>query len=349
MGIEPLYVTTPLFYVNAEPHLGHTYATLLGDVLARFWRARGRPVFTLTGTDEHGDKIAQAAAAAGVSPKEHADRVSALFRSTWEAAGLRYDHFIRTTDEHHIRYVQKILGAVHARGDIYFGSYRGLYCLGCERFYQERELVDGLCPDHRVPPTEIAEENYFFRMGAYQARLQEALEAQPDLIVPDGYRREVLALLREPIGDLCISRPKSRLAWGIELPFDDRYVTYVWFDALLNYVSALEHRGRLELWPTAHHLIGKDILKAHAIFWPTMLMAAELPLFRQLCVHGHWQMQAGKMSKSPGDGVPPLAMKARYRMDAVRYYLLRDMAVRPEGGVSRGAPGPRPHTEPANA
>src|SRR5438552_2635016 len=282
MPAEPLNLTTPFFYVNAEPHLGHFYVTLVGDVLARFWRARGRTVFTLTGTDEHGDKIAQAAAAAGLTPQAHADRVSALFRSTWEEAGLRYDHFIRTTDAYHVRYVQQILARVHARGDIYFGSYRGLYCFGCERFYQERELVDGVCPDHRVAPTEIAEENYFFRMGAYQARLQETLEAQPDLIVPDGYRREVLALLREPIGDLCISRPKSRLAWGIELPFDDRYVTYVWFDALLNYVSALEHRGRMELWPTAHHLIGKDILKPHAIFWPTMLMAAGLPLHRAL-------------------------------------------------------------------
>src|SRR5207245_928101 len=183
----------------------------------------------------------------------------------------------------------------------------------------------------------IAEENYFFRMSAYQARLQEALEAQPDLIVPDGYRREVLALLRDPIGDLCISRPKSRLAWGIELPFDDRYVTYVWFDALLNYVSALEHRGRLELWPTAHQLIGKDILKAHAIFWPTMLMAAGLPLYRRLCVHGHWQMQAGKMSKSLGNVVRPLAMKARYGMDAFRYYLLRDMAFGQDAEFSEAA------------
>ena len=335
--MEPLYVTTPLFYVNAEPHLGHTYVTLIGDVLARFWRARGRTVFTLTGTDEHGDKIAQAAAAAGVAPKAHADRVSELFRSTWEDVGFRYDHFIRTTDPYHVRYVQETLARIHARGDVYFGSYRGLYCYGCERFYQERELVDGVCPDHRVAPTEIAEENYFFRMGAYQDRLRETLEARPDLIVPDGYRREVLALLREPIGDLCISRPKSRLAWGIELPFDDRYVTYVWFDALLNYVSALDHRARMELWPAAHHLIGKDILKAHAIFWPTMLMAAGLPLYRRLCVHGHWQMQAGKMSKSLGNVVRPLDVKARYGVDAFRYYLLREMAFGQDAEFSEDA------------
>jgi len=326
MSTEPLYFTTPLFYVNAEPHLGHTYVTLVADVLARFWRARGRSVFTLTGTDEHGDKIAQAAAAAGVTPQAHADRVSALFRSTWEQSGFRIDHFIRTTDGYHRAYVQKILGEIHARGDIYFGSYTGLYCYGCERFYQERELVNGVCPDHRTKPVEIAEENYFFRMGKYQDQLLRTLEAQPNLIYPDGYRREVLALLREPIGDLCISRPKSRLEWGIPLPFDDRYVTYVWFDALLNYASALDHLGKMDLWPRAHHLIGKDILKPHAIFWPTMLMAAGLPLYRRLCVHGHWQMQQGKMSKSLGNVVRPLDMKARYGMDAFRYYLLREMA-----------------------
>src|SRR3989454_6683610 len=326
MPPESLYVTTPLFYVNAEPHLGHTCVTLIADVLGRFWRARGHPVFVLTGTDEHGDKIAQAAAALGVTPKEHADRVSALFRATWDAAGLRYDHFIRTTDPYHVAFVRKVLAHIHARGDIYFGSYRGLYCVGCERFYQERELVGGVCPDHRTRPTEIAEENYFFRMSAYQERLEAVLEAEPERIVPEGYRREVLALLREPIGDLCISRPKSRLQWGIELPFDDRYVTYVWFDALLNYVSAVDHLGRMELWPAAEHLIGKDILKAHAVFWPTMLMAAELPLYRRLCVHGHWQMNQGKMSKSLGNVVRPLDMKARYGMDAFRYYLLREMA-----------------------
>jgi methionyl-tRNA synthetase len=337
MTTAPLYLTTPLFYVNAEPHLGHFYVTLVGDVLARFWRARGRTVFTLTGTDEHGDKIAQAAAAAGVTPQAHADRVSALFRSTWEAAGLHYDHFIRTTDPHHVAFVRQVLARIHARGDIYFGRYRGLYCFGCERFYQERELVDGLCPDHRVAPTEIAEENYFFRMSAYQERLVEALHARPDLITPEGYRREVLALLREPIGDLCISRPKSRLAWGIELPFDADYVTYVWFDALLNYVSALEHRGLMDLWPEAHHLIGKDILKPHAVFWPTMLMAAGLPLYRRLCVHGHWQMLAGKMSKSLGNVVRPLEMKARYGMDAFRYYLLREMAFGQDAEFSEDA------------
>jgi len=326
MPDAPLYVTTPLFYVNAEPHLGHTYVTVIGDVLTRYWRQRGREVFALTGTDEHGDKIAQAATAAGVAPQEHVDRVSSLFRGTWEHLGLHYDHFIRTTDPYHVAFVRRVLGEIHARGDIYFDRYTGLYCYGCEQFYQERDLVDGLCPDHRTPPTEIAEENYFFRMGAYQERLAAAYADRPELIHPPQYRNEVLGMLREPIGDLCISRPKSRLEWGIELPFDDRYVTYVWFDALLNYVSALDHRGRMDLWPYAEHLIGKDILKTHAVFWPTMLLAAGFPLFHRLCVHGHWKMSDGKMSKSLGNVVRPLDVQSRYGMDAFRYYLLREMA-----------------------
>lgn len=337
MSLPPLYVTTPLYYVNAEPHLGHAYTTLIADVLRRFWRARGREVFVLTGTDEHGDKIAQAATAAGVTPQAHADRVSGLFRSTWDSVGFGYDHFIRTTDAYHVAYVKKVLAAVHAKGDIYFASYAGLYCTGCERFYQERELVGGLCPDHRTPPIEIAEENYFFRMGAYQDRLRQTLETQPDLIFPDGYRNEVLGLLRDPIGDLCISRPKVRVPWGIELPFDDRYVTYVWFDALLNYRSALDHLGRMDLWPHAHHLIAKDILKPHAIFWPTMLMAAGEPLYRRLLVHGYWQMAEGKMSKSLGNVVRPLDMQARFGMDSFRYYLLREMAFGQDSDFSESA------------
>jgi len=325
---EPIYYTTPIYYVNAEPHLGHTYTTVVADTLVRWWRQRGRDALFLTGTDEHGDKIAQVAAKAGETPKAYADRISASFRSTWDAIGLRYGWFERTTDPGHVAFVQQVLARIHAKGEIYFGSYTGLYCTGCERFYQERELVDGKCPDHKTAPVEIAEENYFFRMSAYQDRLIALFEREPERIQPDGYRREVLALLREPIGDLCISRPKSRLAWGIDLPFDDRYVTYVWFDALLTYVSGLQAHGlnRPELWQHAHHLIAKDIVKPHAIFWPAMLMAAELPLYRALHVHGYWQMNADKMSKSLGNVVRPLEMQARYGMDAFRYYLLREMA-----------------------
>jgi methionyl-tRNA synthetase len=325
-----VYITTPLYYVNAEPHLGHTYTTVVADTLARFRRGRGHETLLVTGTDEHGDKVAQAAAAAGVSPERHADRVSRLFRETWDECGIRYDHFIRTSDDYHVRTVQEILRRVHAAGDIYFGSYGGLYCTGCERFYTEKELVDGKCPDHQLPPVYVDEENYFFRMGRYQRALIEDLERNPQRIEPERYRNEVLSMLRgEALGDLCISRPKSRLSWGIELPFDDRYVTYVWFDALINYVSALRRLvGERfdEFWPEAEHLIGKDILKPHGVFWPTMLMAAGLPLYRQLHVHGYWTRGESKMSKSLGNVIRPLDMKERFGMDAFRYFLLREMA-----------------------
>ena len=327
--MERIYITTPLYYVNAEPHLGHTYTTVLADTLKRYFQSLGYEAFLLTGTDEHGDKIAQAAAANGSSPKEYADRISDLFRSTWDECGIAYDHFIRTTDTYHQEYVQKVLQKIYDAGEIYFGEYGGLYCYGCERFYTEKELVDGKCPDHQIVPDYISEKNYFFRMSKYQERLVEEIQQKPNLIRPERYRTEVLAFLREPLEDLCISRPTSRLQWGIPLPFDADYVTYVWFDALLNYVSALNHRGGdsvQSLWPTAQHLIAKDILKPHAIYWPTMLMAAGLPLYDHLNVHGYWVMDSGKMSKSLGNVVRPLEMKARFGMDAFRYFLLREMA-----------------------
>jgi methionyl-tRNA synthetase len=326
--MDRIYITTPLYYVNAEPHLGHTYTTILADTLKRYYRQRGAEAFLLTGTDEHGDKIAQAARENGTEPRLYADRISAVFRSTWDSIGIAYDHFIRTTDDYHKDTVQRILKKIFDAGDIYFGEYGGLYCYGCERFYTEKELVQGKCPDHLKEPTYIKEKNYFFRMTKYQERLIRHIETTPGFIRPESYRTEALAFLREPLEDLCISRPKSRLQWGIPLPFDSEYVTYVWFDALINYVSALEHRAAdffQAFWPKANHFIAKDILKPHAIFWPTMLMAAGLPLYERLNVHGYWIMDSGKMSKSLGNVVRPLEMKARYGMDAFRYFLLRDM------------------------
>jgi methionyl-tRNA synthetase len=233
-----IYITTPLYYVNAEPHLGHTYTTIVADTLKRYHQSIGDETFLLTGTDEHGDKIAQAAASNNTSPKEYADRISGLFRSTWDSCGIAYDHFIRTTDDYHVSFVQTILQKIYNAGDIYFGEYGGFYCYGCERFYTGKELLDGKCPDHQTAPEYISEKNYFFRMSKYQQRLVETINAKADLIRPERYRTEVLAFLREPLEDLCISRPTSRLQWGIPLPFDADYVTYVWFDALLNYVSA---------------------------------------------------------------------------------------------------------------
>lgn len=322
------YITTPIYYVNAEPHMGHAYTTIVADVMNRFHRLLGYRTFFLTGTDEHGDKIVQAARGAGMDPKSYADRISRMFRDTWPTLNVRNDHFIRTTDPEHIRVVQAILQQVYDAGDIYFSHYRGLYCVGCERFYTERELVDGKCPDHDRAPVEREEANYFFRMSKYQQWLIDTINDQPTLIRPERYRNEVLAFLREPLEDLCISRPKERLAWGIPLPFDDQYVTYVWFDALINYVSALGYPdGSLyhEFWPAVQHTIAKDILKPHGIYWPTMIKAAGLPLFQHLNVHGYWKIDEGKMSKSKGKVVRPLDLASKYGVDAFRYFVLREM------------------------
>ena len=236
-----IYITTPIYYVNAEPHIGHAYTTVVADALARFHRLLGEEVRFQTGTDEHGDKVMEAAAAAGLPVKEFVDQISGRFRRSWDDLDISYDHYIRTTDPAHMRVVQEVLARVHDSGDIYFGEYGGLYCFGCECFYLERDLVDGLCPDHKTAPTYLKEENYFFRMSKYQDWLIDYIQTHPDWIRPERYKNEMLAFLKEPLEDLCISRPKSRMDWGITLPFDDRYVTYVWFDALINYLSGLDY------------------------------------------------------------------------------------------------------------
>lgn len=326
--MERFYVTTPIYYVNAEPHIGHAYTTIAADVMNRFHKLMGHETLFLTGTDEHGDKIVQAAQDAGMEPKEYTDRISGLFRQTWPRLAITNDMFIRTTDPEHIRVVQYILQKVHDSGDIYFSTYKGLYCIGCERFYTERELVDGKCPDHDKPPVEREEANYFFRMSKYQDWLREYIEANPDCIRPERYKNEVLAFLREPLEDLCISRPVERLSWGIPLPFDSRYVTYVWFDALINYISAAGYPdGNFyrEFWPAVQHTVAKDILKPHGIYWPTMLKAAGIPMYRHLNVHGYWKIDEGKMSKSRGTVVRPLDLVPVYGLDAFRYFLLREM------------------------
>ncbi|SPF40732.1 Methionine--tRNA ligase [Syntrophobacter sp. SbD1] len=322
------YITTPIYYVNAEPHIGHAYTTIVADAMNRFHKLMGFKTFFLTGTDEHGDKIAQAAQAAGIEPKAYADRVSGLFRQIWPKLSVENDKFIRTTDSEHMEVVQYVLQKVFDAGEIYFSSYKGQYCVGCERFYTEREIVDGKCPDHDKPLIEREEANYFFKMSKYQDWLIAHLESNPDCIRPERYRNEVLAFLREPLEDLCISRPVERLNWGIPLPFDAKYVTYVWFDALINYVSAIGYPdGELyrEFWPVAQHIIAKDILKPHGIYWPAMLKAAGIPMFRHLNVHGYWNTGAGKMSKSHGTVVRPLDLAPVYGLDAFRYFLLREM------------------------
>ncbi|MCU0578951.1 MAG: methionine--tRNA ligase [Desulfobacterota bacterium] len=322
------YVTTPIYYVNAEPHIGHLYSTLVADTLNRFYQSLGYATRFQTGTDEHGEKVVQAAQKEGKDAKAYADRVSRLFREAWPELNIRPDRFIRTTDEAHIRVVTQILQRVYDSGDIYFSEYGGHYCVGCERFYVDRELVDGCCPDHKQELHYVKEANYFFRMSAYQDWLIGYIRENSDFIRPERYRNEVLSFLSEPLEDLCISRPKSRLTWGITLPFDDRYVTYVWFDALINYLSGLGYPDDAlysRFWPAAEHIIAKDILKPHGIYWPTMLKAAGIEPYRHLNVHGYWNLEQSKISKSLGNVIRPRDLKDKYGVDAVRYFFLREM------------------------
>jgi len=319
----PFYVTTPIYYVNAEPHLGHAYTTIVADVLNRFSVLSGEDSYFLTGTDEHGDKIVEAAQKAGQTPQAYTDKVSRLFRDLWPELNISNDHFVRTTDPGHKKTVELILNMVNEKGDIYFSDYEGLYCFGCERFYMERELVDGKCPDHQTEPQTIKESNYFFRMGKYQDWLRDHIQAHPQFIRPERYKNEVLSFLKDPLEDLCISRPKSRLSWGITLPFDKEYVTYVWFDALINYISAVNYPdGPLfnKFWPVVQHIIAKDILKPHGIYWPCMLKSAGIEPYQHLNVHGYWNINEGKMSKSLGNVVKPLDLAGIYGLDAFRYF-----------------------------
>ena len=322
------YVTTPIYYVNAEPHIGHAYTTIVADVLNRFYMLEGLECYFLTGTDEHGDKIVAAAKNAGKSPQEYVDNMSRLFRDLWPKLNINNTNFVRTTDPQHMDTVKSILTLVEEKGDIYFSEYEGNYCFGCERFFTDRELVDGKCPDHMVEPTVIKEANYFFRMSQYQDWLIDHIRKHPDFIRPERYRNEVMSFLSDPLEDLCISRPKSRLTWGITLPFDDNFVTYVWFDALINYISAPGYPNGdafKKFWPSVQHIIAKDILKPHGIYWPCMLKSAGIEPYQHLNVHGYWNINEGKMSKSIGNVVRPLDLADIYGLDAFRYFLLRDM------------------------
>ena len=325
----PFYVTTPIYYVNARPHLGHAYTTIVADVATRFHAMRECDVYFLTGTDEHGDKVVRAAKKENMTPRGYVDTISRLFRNLWPELGVNNSAFIRTTDPAHMTVVEQVLQTIYDGGDIYFAEYEGLYCFGCERFYTERELVKGLCPDHETAPEIIKESNYFFRMSRYQDWLVDHIRNTPDFIRPKRYKNEALAFLKEPLEDLCISRPKSRLKWGITLPFDNNYVTYVWFDALLNYVSALGYPdGDLfnKYWPAVQHIVAKDILKPHGIYWPIMLKAAGIPIYKHLNVHGYWNVEDSKMSKSLGNVIEPMDLKTIYGLDAFRFFLIRDMA-----------------------
>ncbi|RUM92162.1 MAG: methionine--tRNA ligase [Thermodesulfatator sp.] len=332
------YITTPIYYVNAEPHLGHAYSTVVADVQNRFHKLIGDETFFLTGTDEHGDKIVQAAEKLGISPREYTDRISDKFRQTWPLLEIEPDRFIRTTDPEHMKTVQLALQKVYDKGDIEFREYEGLYCFGCERFLVERELVDGKCPDHKTEPTHLKEKNYFFLMSKYQDWLIDYIKANPDFITPERYRNEVLAFLKDPLDDLCISRPISRLTWGVPLPFDENFVTYVWFDALINYLTGLDYPNgdRFErFWPAANHVIAKDILKPHGIYWPIMLKALGLEPYKALHVHGYWKTKDVKMSKSLGNIVKPQWLVDQFGADGTRYCLMREMVFGLDAGFSQ--------------
>ncbi|HSW61984.1 MAG TPA: methionine--tRNA ligase [Dissulfurispiraceae bacterium] len=350
---EHFYITTPIYYVNDVPHIGHAYTTIACDILARYNRLLGKKVFFLTGTDEHGQKVEKAARERYRSPKEHADLLVGNFQELWKQLNISNDAFIRTTDTQHIAVVQRLLQQLFDGGEIEKRSYCGMYCTPCERFWTEKDLVEGNCPDCVRPVDRIEEENYFFLMSKYQERLIKHIEtSSPDYILPESRKNEVLGFLKsKPLGDLCISRPKSRLAWGIPLPFDDRYTTYVWFDALVNYYAAdtyLSPTGRPEWWPATHHLIGKDILTTHAVYWSTMLMGLGLELPKNIFAHGWWTVEGRKMSKSVGNVVDPASTAEKYGVDAFRYFLFREVTFGLDGDFSEDALTRRINTDLAN-
>ncbi|HXX56433.1 MAG TPA: methionine--tRNA ligase [Thermodesulfovibrionales bacterium] len=354
---KEFYVTTPIYYVNDIPHIGHAYTTVAADILARRNRMLGRRVFFLTGTDEHGQKVEKAASEKGRSPKEHADSMVANFKSLWARLNISHDAFIRTTDIEHVKTVQGLMQMLWDRGEIEKREYSGWYCTPDERFWTEKDLIDGNCPDCGRPVERIVEENYFFLMSKYQERLVAYIEDHPSFIMPETRRNEVLGFLRNnPLGDLCISRPRQRLSWGIPLPFDEGYTTYVWFDALVNYFSATRYlspgaekaRDGEFWWPASHHIVGKDILTTHAVYWPTMLMALGLPLPENIFAHGWWTVEGRKMSKSLGNVVDPHAMVDKYGVDAFRYFLFREVPFGLDGDFSERALIRRTNTDLAN-
>ncbi|MDH4261559.1 MAG: methionine--tRNA ligase [Spirochaetia bacterium] len=326
-------ITTPIYYVNARPHLGHIYTTLLCDVMNEYQKLSGKNSFFLTGVDEHGDKIVKAADLENSTPQEYVNKISGIFEETWKSLKISNDDFIRTTQERHKKVVQHVLNKLYEKGDIYLSEYEGTYCLGCERYLTEKELnEDGNCPDHLVKPEIIKESNYFFKLQKYLPIWEKILENNPDLVKPEQYFKEISGTIQElkKLGeDLSISRPVKRLTWGIPIPFDKNYVTYVWFDALLNYISALDFPDGEKFknyWPQARHVIAKDILKPHGIYWPTMLLAADIEIFQNLFVHGYWLgLNDVKMSKSLQNAVNPVDLINVIGLDSFRYFLMREM------------------------
>ncbi len=330
---KKFYITTPLYYVNAEPHIGHSYTQIATDAIARFHRFLGDNVYFMTGTDEHGEKIEKASIEAGHKKgdeKAFVDEIYERFKELWDNLDVDYDYFIRTTDKKHKEAVKYILKKLNKKGDIYKKKYRGYFCTPCEMFWSDFQAEGGICPDCKRELERIEEDNYFFKISEYQEWLTEYIESHPDFIKPDSRRNEILGLLNNnKLIDLCISRPKNRLRWGIEVPFDKDYVVYVWFDALINYISGPGYPHDMKkfkrLWPADFHIIGKDILRHHAIYWPIMLKALGLDMPKTIFAHGWWVFKGEKMSKSKGNIVDPYYLVGTYGRDTFRYFLLRDM------------------------
>ncbi len=333
--MSKFYITTPIYYVNDQPHLGHAYTTVAADVLARYHRLKGDDVFFLTGTDEHGAKIAQSAAKAGLEPQQFVDQISQKYKDTWQALQISHDHFVRTTDPQHQQSVQAFIKKLMDQGAIYEGQYAGLYCVGCEKFIKENELVDGRCPDHGTAPELIKEKNYFFKLTDYLDKLKYLISKDELKILPEEKKNEALGLIEQGLEDISISR--SSVKWGIPLPNDPQQVIYVWVDALLNYISAIGY-GRdsanfQKWWPADLHLMAKDILKFHAIFWPALLLAAGERLPKTIFAHGFFTINGEKMSKTKGNVINPNDLIKKFGSDATRYLLLSQFSFSQDGDL----------------
>jgi methionyl-tRNA synthetase len=336
MSDQVFYVTTPIYYVNDVPHLGHAYTTVAADFIARFRRLQGRAAHFLTGTDEHGQKVLRSAEAKGLTPEEWTDQMIPRWTAVWDALHISNDDFIRTTEDRHEGPVQSFVQALHDRGHIYKGTYKGLYCVGCEAFKQPEELVDGKCPDHGIEPEVVEEENYFFRLSDFRERLIDLYEKDPRFVMPETRRNEVLGKVRQGLDDLSISRVS--FDWGVPIPWDVKHVIYVWIDALQNYITAVGY-GRDEemlkrIWPADIHFIGKDILWFHSVIWPAMLMALDLPLPKTVYAHGFLRVGGEKMSKSRLTGISPHDLIATFGADGYRYYFLREISFGQDGNFS---------------
>ncbi|MFC1509913.1 methionine--tRNA ligase, partial [Candidatus Omnitrophota bacterium] len=346
------YITTPLYYVNGNPHIGHSYTNIACDALARFWRFKGREVLFTTGTDEHGQKIKEAAQAKGMEPEAFVDTVVPIFKDLWKKLNISHDDFIRTTEKRHKVVVEKILSLLYKNGDLYEGEYSGWYCTPCESFWTESQLVENACPDCHRAAQHIKEKNWFFKLSKYQEWLIEYINSHDCFIVPSIRKNEILSFLKNPLNDLCVSRPKSRLSWGIKIPFTEDHVTYVWFDALINYISVCGHTDNpsrfKKFWPADVHMIGKDILRPHTVYWPIMLHAAGLKLPKSVFAHGWWKIGEGKMSKSKGNIIDPVLMVDKFGVDAYRYFLLREVPFGMDGAFSETALVSRMNSDLAN-